>query len=684
MLPDGSVESFEYDLCGRLVASATAVGAFTYKRNAVGWVVEERQSLGDEAVTIVRAYDLMGDVVRRETSLGHRADFERDACGRSTRVTLDGRESIEVVRDSLGREVGRLLPEGGQIHVIYDALGRMVERQVRDRNQGQANAAPLATPLFGSARAPELVWPRTPDVTLHQAFRYTPTSALMAAWSDGEGWRRFDHDAVGQVLAMQGGRGKTERYAYDLAGNLHEPGGEVREYGQGNRLLRKGDLTYRWDEAGRLLSTRDGRGQTTTYEWDGLGLLASVEMPDGRRVEFAYDSFARRIAKRAFETAPKGGRRIKSEVRFVWDGGVLVHEIKRSAREVGDPLVEERTYCFDEGQFAPWAHREARRDGARLDESPWYHYLNDEVGAPERLVGPDGQIVAVLERTTWGASPRDGGQVTTPLRYPGQYEDEETGLVYNRYRYFDPALGRYVSADPAGLEGGFNGFEYAGNAPTRFVDPDGLMPFTAIKNAAGVDPEKLPKRKDQPTDHSGKSAGSRTKGEQDIRESPQKGYKDPAITEAVKNAQAAQGQRVTGDTSCAEVDALHKMAHDIRTQGNAERKAQTRPAMSDEEVRAELQRRFKNGATIETVNEAGEVMAPCPMCAQIFRELGLHPQNIGADAKGGVIGPNDMKAAKPNKVGKWDGSVVQPNEAVSSRSKRSATRPSSTAPFRGR
>jgi hypothetical protein len=106
--------------------------------------------------------------------------------------------------------------------------------------------------------------------------------------------------------------------------------------------------------------------------------------------------------------------------------------------------------------------------------------------------------------------------------------------------------------------------------------------------------------------------------------------------------------------------------------------------MSNDDVRAELQKRFRNGATIETTNHDGEVMAPCPTCAQIFRELGLHPRNIGDDAKGGVIGPNRMNEVNVDKMGRWNGTIVQPGMPTDKRKDGVATVPSSTPPFRGR
>jgi RHS repeat-associated protein len=64
-------------------------------------------------------------------------------------------------------------------------------------------------------------------------------------------------------------------------------------------------------------------------------------------------------------------------------------------------------------------------------------------------------------------------EVRQNLRFQGQYFDEETGLHYNRFRYYDPDIGRFVGQDPIGLLGGDNGYQYASN-PTTWIDPFGL------------------------------------------------------------------------------------------------------------------------------------------------------------------------------------------------------------------
>ncbi|MGK3961662.1 hypothetical protein WMF38_52230 [Sorangium sp. So ce118] len=132
---------------------------------------------------------------------------------------------------------------------------------------------------------------------MYQAFRYGPCSELVEAWDDALGRRLFEHDAAGQILGVRNERGQGERFAYDAAGNLHEPDGEQRAYGAGNRLAQKGDTTYAWDEAGRLTSARDAEGRLTRYTWNGLGLLAGVERPDGRAALVTEEHLARWMAR---------------------------------------------------------------------------------------------------------------------------------------------------------------------------------------------------------------------------------------------------------------------------------------------------------------------------------------------------------------------------------------------------
>jgi RHS repeat-associated protein len=122
-----------------------------------------------------------------------------------------------------------------------------------------------------------------------------------------------------------------------------------------------------------------------------------------------------------------------------------------------------RTYLYlDNDDETPIGHREG---------GDWVHYVKDANGTPSDVIDPTGRLLNTFERSVFGHTEAGAG-VSTPFRFPGQQEDAETGLHYNRYRYYDPATGRYISPDPIGLEGGLNFYSYGPN-PVAWVDPMG-------------------------------------------------------------------------------------------------------------------------------------------------------------------------------------------------------------------
>ena len=104
-------------------------------------------------------------------------------------------------------------------------------------------------------------------------------------------------------------------------------------------------------------------------------------------------------------------------------------------------------------------------------------YVNDHLGTPQKLIQDNGVVVWAAQHESFGKAEVTVDIVENPLRFPGQYFDEETGYHYNYFRDYDPGLGRYVQSDPIGLKGGRNTYAYVNENPISSTDPLGLINF---------------------------------------------------------------------------------------------------------------------------------------------------------------------------------------------------------------
>ena len=166
---------------------------------------------------------------------------------------------------------------------------------------------------------------------------------------------------------------------------------------------------------------------------------------------YGYDSQNRRIRKTA------NGR----TVYYHYD---LDNQLLAETLADGTPL---REYVYLDGE--PLAVR------VHEINPGMYFYVNDHLGTPQQLMNLSREVAWKAAYLPFGAAQIRVGTITNNLRFPGQYYDAETGLHYNWNRYYNPAIGRYISADPIGLEGGLNLYAYVGNDPINVIDPEGLM-----------------------------------------------------------------------------------------------------------------------------------------------------------------------------------------------------------------
>jgi RHS repeat-associated protein len=104
-----------------------------------------------------------------------------------------------------------------------------------------------------------------------------------------------------------------------------------------------------------------------------------------------------------------------------------------------------------------------------------YYYHNDHLGTPQVLTDDSQTIAWKAVYTPFGEAVPSIQTVDNPFRFPGQYYDQETGLHYNYFRYYNPQTGRYITPDPIGLEGGINLFVYVAGNPVNLHDYFGLV-----------------------------------------------------------------------------------------------------------------------------------------------------------------------------------------------------------------
>src|SRR2546429_406610 len=105
--------------------------------------------------------------------------------------------------------------------------------------------------------------------------------------------------------------------------------------------------------------------------------------------------------------------------------------------------------------------------------STLYYFAQDHLGSTTALTESKG---ALVERQSYDAYGNSAGSTRTRYGFTGRERDPLTGLQYNRARFYDPQLGRFISEDPIGLAGGINSFAYVGNNPVLYRDPSGLCP----------------------------------------------------------------------------------------------------------------------------------------------------------------------------------------------------------------
>ena len=411
-------------------------------------------------------------------------EFERDPLHRETARHAWWQDDAQGLRQSAFHAT-RDYDAGGRLQRVREvpALGATVQRDYRYDAQGRLSR------IDGGTGAID--------------YRYDQTGRLVGSRHGAEEYR-YAFDAAGNRLGKAAARKTAPEWSDTVQENLPDPvfnllgktdpaaPGEATRWPD-NRITQLEGSAYRYDAAGNLVERTTAQGDHLHLHYDAHHRLQRLQQrrADGTRctAEYSYDAFNRRISKRVITDG-------EVELTYYgWDGDRLVAE---------HTAQHERTTVYEPGSFVPLLRLQRERipqdeDGVtdttldelrallgaaaqelppelrpRLQPQQIAFFHTDHLGTPLRLSDRSGRIVWQAQADDWQALRDEHGETDQPLRFQGQWHDAESGLHYNRHRYYDPALGRYLSQDPIGLAGNLNLYRYSAGRPSYAVDPLGL------------------------------------------------------------------------------------------------------------------------------------------------------------------------------------------------------------------
>ena len=398
----------------------------------------------------------------------------------------------------------------------YDATGR-IERSTRQPFAGHSTAPSEA---FQYDPAGNILDGATQQAlsarTQHPQPGYVKDN-LVRVFED----KRYFYDGHGRLIRKLSGKHTAQTFSWDDESRLVEvsttrrPGTEH----QSTQVTR-----FDYDALGRRIAKHDSFG-STVFIWEGMRLIE--ERRGSSVISYVYEPgsyvpLARLDA--SGEKTDQGGLGTQDDavlppLPHAGEGGGEGHPASKTiaarASQTGAEGLNHSKPAANDAEALYWAslNQRAEQKAQALAIEGWgtgtdgparqtaqtkiaevYYFHTDQVGLPEELSNSQGQLVWQATYKTWGNTQAEewklveaDGSKTHPLdagdqpenearqqnlRFQGQYLDRDTGLHYNTFRFYDPDIGRFISPDPIGLEGGINLGSYSPN-PISWIDPWG-------------------------------------------------------------------------------------------------------------------------------------------------------------------------------------------------------------------
>lgn len=344
--------------------------------------------------------------------------------------------------------------DGSRWSFTYDNDGRRV-------SENNPNSAVTTTKYDKASRITNVWTNRSGTVIESFAYTYGKAGNQLSMTEANGSWARYSYDNLYRLLNESYSNGRSIGYTYDADGNRLtsreiKVGGSLVvttfTYGKEDQLLKAviaggSTTTYTYDKNGNM-KTRVSGAVTTTYVYDGENRLTSVTSSSST-TSYAYSA---------------DGRRLKR----VLAGATTYFGNDPVSPSGYDDTIEE--YTSTGTKTATYVHGTGADELLGYKTAAMYSYHEDALGSVTRLTNSSGGTASTYRYDAFGATRAQTGSSNT-YGFTSRESETGQGLYYNRARYYDPASGRFISADPAGA-----GYAYVRDSPANFVDPTGTDP----------------------------------------------------------------------------------------------------------------------------------------------------------------------------------------------------------------
>ncbi len=429
-LKDESVEPikfrYKYDEMNRLTEAYGANDYLNFEYNCLGNITRERQCKISDQMKLIKAseqsitfYNIWPGI-RSGLMLpdGQRIDYRFDQNDRYTDIQHNRRTTTHVERDAFGnireQHQGDLMSQ-----FRFDHQGRLIKQS--SFNQEKFQKGPILRFFTYDARNKLC---KIKDNSSETLFQYDTLDRLIGS----------DHIDKSSENAVSKPPFINESYEFDTTGNLISQQKGFPGKCIGGRLVIQGNRTYTFDTRGNVIEERNGikPSGVTRYEYNLQNQLIKITR-NNQVTEYTYDPIGRRVEKKdAF-----------GATRFLWADNLLIQESRNALK---------KTFIYEPQSFKP---------SAIFMDDTIYHYHLDVNQQVKEITNNNGELVWKFEHTSYGKRAKESvGEIENNLRGNGQYYDTESGLIYNGERYFNPAIGRYISQKTNSQSSPLNHYHY--------------------------------------------------------------------------------------------------------------------------------------------------------------------------------------------------------------------------------